>query len=305
MLPGAYDSSYTRPSTRYVTAKGMPSNTRPADSNVMRLEHAHWPLIGMLVLTQMSVGMFAVLAALMLLGQAVAAPATAYGATALLVAGLGMSVLHLGRPLGAWRFFLGLRTSWMSREILAFSLLAGCAMLACGAVQLDRLVVPMTLLTALLGLAAVFTSAMIYVDTRRPFWEGELTHVKFFGSTLVLGLTAAAALTPGVALIGAALVARCVLIGWEQARNRQAYDDDECAWQPSARVLKLRLKWVREAREAVFMVTFVLSVLAMAGLAVVWCTMAVLIIAVIAQVLERYTFFVASMGLRMAGGYKS
>ena len=304
MLPGAFDSSYTQPASRYLTAKAMPRNTRPADANDMRLEHPHWPLIGMLVLTQLSVGMFTVLAVLLVLRRPVPPAATAYSATALLLAGLGVSVLHLGRPLGAWRFFLGLRTSWMSREILAFSLLAGCAMLACGAIGWGTLAVPMVLLTALLGLAAVFTSGTIYVDTRRPFWEAGLTHGKFFGSVVVLGLAACAAATSDRALIFAALVARCILIGWEQARNRQALDDDACPWQASARVLKLRLKWVRELREAVFVLTFMLSVVAMTGVAVTACVTALLVVAVTAQVLERYTFFAASMGLRMAGGYK-
>ena len=41
--------------------------------------------------------------------------------------GLACAVFHLGRPLGAWRFFLGLRTSWMSREILAFGVFARTA----------------------------------------------------------------------------------------------------------------------------------------------------------------------------------
>ena len=305
MLPGAHDSSYTRPATRYVTKRAVPGNTRPADANDLRLEHAHWPLIGMLVLSQISVGMFTVTDASMLLGQPVAPPAMAYTATGLLLTAMAVSVLHLGRPLGAWRFFLGLRTSWMSREILALNLLAGCALLDCGAVHWNTLVVPMTLVTAVLGLAAVFTSGMIYVDTRRPFWEAGLTHGKFFGSVLVLGLAAAAALTPCVALVAAGLVARGVLIGWEQARNRQAFDDEECAWHRSALMLKVRLKWVREVREALFLLTFVLSIFAMAGVGMGYCTTALLIVAVGAQVLERYTFFAASMGLRMPGGFKS
>ena len=305
LLPGAHDSSYTQPSTRYLTNRLMPNNTRPADANALRLEHAHWPLIGMLVLTQMSVGMFVVLAALMLLGQPVPAPAMALSATALLLAGLGVSVLHLGRPLGAWRFFLGLRTSWMSREILAFSLLAGAAMMTCGSIHFQVLALPITLCTALLGLAAIFTSAMIYVDTRRPFWQAALTHGKFFGTAVVLGLAAAAALTLNPALVFAALVPRAILIGWEQSRNRQALDDDTAAWHPSARVMNVRLMEVMEAREAAFSLSFVLSVLAMAGFGVAYCTAALLVIAVTAQVLERYTFFVASMGLRMPGGYKS
>jgi len=41
---------------------------------------------------------------------------------------------------------------------------------------------------ALTGLIAVFCSVMIYVDTRRPFWNGPLTSAKFFLTMLVLGI---------------------------------------------------------------------------------------------------------------------
>jgi len=37
------------------------------------------------------------------------------------VIGLNCAILHLGRPLYAFRAILGFRTSWMSREIVAFS----------------------------------------------------------------------------------------------------------------------------------------------------------------------------------------
>ena len=40
---------------------------------------------------------------------------------------LGASILHLGRPRYAFRVFLGLRTSWLSREILLFAAFASLA----------------------------------------------------------------------------------------------------------------------------------------------------------------------------------
>ena len=45
LLPGAFDSGYTKPTTTYTTRRAMPSNARPGDSPVLRLEHALWPLI--------------------------------------------------------------------------------------------------------------------------------------------------------------------------------------------------------------------------------------------------------------------
>ena len=41
--------------------------------------------------------------------------------------GLGASVLHLSRPLYAYRALIGLRHSWLSREVLAFGLLVNLA----------------------------------------------------------------------------------------------------------------------------------------------------------------------------------
>ena len=46
---------------------------------------------------------------------------------------------------------------------------------------------------ALAGLAGVFCSVMIYVDTRRAFWSLPLVGFKFFMTGVVLGVPAAAA----------------------------------------------------------------------------------------------------------------
>ncbi|HYR58471.1 MAG TPA: 4Fe-4S dicluster domain-containing protein, partial [Chthoniobacteraceae bacterium] len=64
LVPGAFESDYTMPTTGYRTRKNIPANARPGDAAALRLEHAHWPLIGMLVLTQMATGIFAGAAAL-------------------------------------------------------------------------------------------------------------------------------------------------------------------------------------------------------------------------------------------------
>ena len=71
----------------------------------------------MLVLTQAGIG----LAAGGIFGNSI--PLLVLG-TAIFNAGMLAAVFHLGQPLKAWRFFLGLKTSWLSREILAFSLFA-------------------------------------------------------------------------------------------------------------------------------------------------------------------------------------
>lgn len=214
MVPGAFDSSYTKPTTNYLSEKTIPSTARPADAAALALDHPHWPLIGMLVFTQMGAGLawlltlafVSGLSSTMLIGLAAASFLALH-------AGLGVSVLHLGRPLGAWRFFLGLRTSWMSREILAFLLfsMASGAPLLCATVPvLQPLGIYAALGTSLLAAVAVFTSAMIYIDTRRPSWLAPGPLIEFFGTALLLGCAGTAAVLkalPFIPVIGLPLTA--------------------------------------------------------------------------------------------------
>ncbi len=302
ILPGAYDASYTRPSTSYVTERSMPANTRAADAFALREEHAHWPLIAMLALTQWSVGMF-VVAAVMAIAGISKCTISIYSATALLMAGLGVSVLHLGKPMGAWRFFLGLRKSWMSREILAFSVLAGCASMASIGTFYGIVGTPLTTVTAIVGLVAVFTSAMIYIDTRRPFWNAALTHGKFFGGMMTMGLGSMASMHSSDELLALALAGSVMLFAWEQSRNRRALEDEACPWHLAARVMKIKLGLVASLREGMLPLMVAFATLAFATQSSV-CFATVTALTVTATVLERYTFFVASMGLKMPGGYK-
>ena len=306
MIPGAFDSSYTKPSTVYRTKKEMPNNTRPANTNALRMEHAHWPLVVMMVLTQMSAGMFSFQA---LAGFTPTMPVGLFIATAILVLGLSVSVLHLGRPMGAWRFFIGLRTSWMSREILAFSVFAGSASITCAALILgfsSAFVTSLILSSSILGLVAVFTSSMIYVDTHRPYWNASLTHGRFFGTTLSLGASAVAILTMDKRLIVTALIIRTILYAWEQAQVRAALADEACAWHASARVIKHKLSFTTNACDGVYLLFIImtLSALVTNGTIASMCAFGALLATLASQIMDRYIFFVASMGPRMTGGYK-
>src|SRR6185295_773837 len=59
--------------------------------------------------------------------------------TIILCAAIAISVSHLGRPLYAFRAFLGLRRSWLSREIVVCGLWATLAFAATGAWALAAL----------------------------------------------------------------------------------------------------------------------------------------------------------------------
>ncbi len=210
-LPGAPDPDYTLPTTVYKTDRALPRNLLAADHYAVTPGHGHLALVVMLVLTQMSVGTFVADLVLDSLVDDALVPGIRpiRVIAALLVGTLGIvaAVGHLGRPLYAFRAMIGLRTSWLSREILAFGLFPAFAAGYVADFWLRRLGLDipgarnvLQPLAACSGLAGVLCSVMIYVDTRRPFWSFPLTAFKFFMTGAVLGIPAVLL----VSLLGAA-----------------------------------------------------------------------------------------------------
>ncbi|MDP0501512.1 MAG: DmsC/YnfH family molybdoenzyme membrane anchor subunit [Verrucomicrobiota bacterium JB022] len=200
-LAAAPAPEYTRPTTRYISQRPVPANARAADTEVLRPQHAHTPLVAMLTLTQAAVGLqtAATLTNHPLWLEAITA--------VLLGAGLTASILHLGRPLGAWRAFLGLRRSWLSREIVLFGGYAP-AFFSLVAVHhfLFALPLPVWGGLTLLGWLAVGSSMMIYHDTHRRFWHWPRTSLRFFGvaaTATLSGLSLATGPLWGLAAAGA------------------------------------------------------------------------------------------------------
>jgi Fe-S-cluster-containing dehydrogenase component/DMSO reductase anchor subunit len=322
LLPGAFDSSYTKPTTRYHTERGLAPDALPADHADLRLDHAHWPLIGMLLLTQTSVGVASLLAVGLTFGanEAGFSSSLATASWLALQLGLAVSVLHLGRPLGAWRFFLGLRTSWMSREILAFSVLAAAstATLATARISSLRDLLPIfAVITAAIGLLSVFTSAMIYIDTKRPFWAARLTSPKFFGTTFLLGSTAAAVVLSSaneylhigvgdastIAAIAATII-RAVLFIWESETYRAALSSASDPAHRSARTIAMLLPWLPKARAILFGVSIfagLLTIVSGSGSRTPFAVLAALS-TFASQILDRFAFFTAAASPRMPGG---
>ena len=172
----------------------LPANLSPSlgrvDTERVTPEHPHWPLVFMLVLTQLSVGAFAVLWLLDLLGQGAGLTIAALASLGLAGISLGASTLHLGRPVYAWRALKGLRRSWLSREVLTLSLFAGAASAFAAMLLFDM---PgrgaAGLATILAGVAGVTCSARIYVVPARPAWFGGYTVAEFYSTALLLNDT--------------------------------------------------------------------------------------------------------------------
>ncbi|HYG75940.1 MAG TPA: DmsC/YnfH family molybdoenzyme membrane anchor subunit [Planctomycetota bacterium] len=196
-LPAAPDADYTHPATQYVAKKKLHPKMVASDAGHISPEHSHLPLVFMLVLTQLSAGAFTWDALLSLTGQAANDTRSILSAAALAagVVGLNCALLHLGRPLYAFRAFLGFKTSWLSREIIAFSAFLAAASAYVSALYLPlgasaSLLTPLSVSAAVFGLLGVFCSMMIYIDTRRVFWSAPLTVSKFGLTTVLLGSTA-------------------------------------------------------------------------------------------------------------------
>jgi DMSO reductase anchor subunit len=180
----------------------------PADYFRVNPQHAHWPLVVMLVLTQLSVGAFTV--GLVLenwLGRQL--PATLCPLHAAAALGFGLlalcaSLFHLGRPRLAFRAVLGLRHSWLSREIVAFGAFAASATIyslalfvtgpTAGASAEGGVIVPWIVWlggsVVLTGVIAVFCSTMIYVFTRRECWSFLRVSARFVFTSAILGVAA-------------------------------------------------------------------------------------------------------------------
>ncbi|MEZ6059613.1 MAG: DmsC/YnfH family molybdoenzyme membrane anchor subunit [Planctomycetaceae bacterium] len=195
-LPAAPEPHLTFPTTTFRTKRVFPRNMLPADYYSVNPQHPHWPLILMLVLTQLSVGTFAVgLALESWLDEAaltVFRPLQSAVALTLGLLALGASTLHLGRPQYAFRAIIGLRHSWLSREIVAFGLFAATASAYAALVWWNLL--PVALLriagqaVVATGTLGLFCSAMIYVFTKREFWSFSQTATKFALTALNLGV---------------------------------------------------------------------------------------------------------------------
>jgi formate dehydrogenase iron-sulfur subunit len=311
-LPDSPDPRITLPTTRFISAK-LPADLVAADHAAPRLDHAHWPLVIMLVLTQAAAGMF--LATTIASATGPRLPVLPIVGFITLSIGLTASVLHLGQPLKAWRAFLGWRKSWLSREIIAFNTFAGVALTAVAVPWIPPIVKwqsPISGFATAFGLAAVFVSAMVYVDTKRPLWCARITFGNFFGTTLLLGATFAAVVFGWMGhfelaqpFAVAALVIRTLLFGWRRAELFQAWRRPASPIHLNARAICELLPWTVLARTQLFIASTIFGVMAIANvaqLAPVWASIAALT-TFSSEIIGRYVFFAAGAAKRMPGGF--
>ena len=296
------DSSITLPTTRYV-GRVVPSSAKAADQGALVPQHAHWPLVLMLTLTQAGVGL--------LIASRGNLAITLTG-SAIFFAGMGASVFHLGQPLKAWRFFLGLRTSWLSREILAFSMFAPIPMALAAFALLPyfpKLPIPIVVMNLLplaariatisalgLGLIAVFTSVMIYHDTHRSLWRFPLGAARFFGT--VASFAALGNLIGDMGIAAYSLFAAAVVLKLiPEARLLQLSYDEYNAWSPDVHSARLQfgpLGIILRSRIALALLAIFI------GFIHPWAALPVLLLA---ELFERQLFFQSVHAPKMPGNF--
>jgi formate dehydrogenase iron-sulfur subunit len=210
--PGMPSADHSISTTRITLPRRLAGDVGKVDLTNLRTEDPHWPLVIMTVLTQLSVGGFIAI----WLSEALHARAHRSAAVfALLIAlsALLSSTLHLGRPIHAIRALKMWRRSWLSREVLMFTLFTGFATaysleLWMGAASASWL----GGLTVLFGVCGVGASAKLYLVPGRPAWNSPFTILEFFGTTALLGAAVAEICDGAIAVGESALISSALIV---------------------------------------------------------------------------------------------
>jgi Fe-S-cluster-containing dehydrogenase component/DMSO reductase anchor subunit len=321
----------TLPTTRYLSKRKLNETIFAADRDVPRLDQPHWPLVFMLIFTQAAAGIF--LAAVI----ARNADTKFLELTAFVILNFGLlaAPLHLGKPLKAWRVFLGWRTSWLSREIIAFNIFAPFAAAATAFSWLpflaekfprlgellqkipvafspiEKFQLPLTIFAALIGLGCVFISGMVYVDTKRAAWSPRHSFGAFLGTTLLLGATFSSTIFTWLGDLHfarqfavVALAVRVMLFVWRRLEIHFAFNNPASLIHLNARTIRELLPWTPQTRIILFIASTLFGLLAIANVAnamMVWANAAA-VTTLVSEIIVRYVFFRAGACKKMPGG---
>ncbi|MBU1195262.1 MAG: dimethyl sulfoxide reductase anchor subunit [Proteobacteria bacterium] len=120
------------------------------------------------------------------------------GLTGLLIlAGMAVSVFHLGNPFRAYRSVTNLSKSWLSREIFftsAFFVLWAAGFLMEKYGNLSFLLIWLTLGA---GVLVILSMARIYYSTGKTGWHSATTFLDFFGTPVIFGTLVSAVMLYG------------------------------------------------------------------------------------------------------------
>ncbi len=218
-----------------------------------------WALIAFTILMQMSVGAFVVLGIVHFFVKRGAGEAQADRMSDLALLAIGpvlvlamvASLGHLGNPMRAPFAITNWDTSWLSREILFTAAFVGVggvfAIMQWRKLGSFALRTAIAWVAALIGLAAVYSMAQIYMLRTVPVWNTPVTVVQFFTTTFLLGSLA----------VGAAFS-----VNYAIQRRR----DPSCA-EEQCNLLRAASRWIALTAVVLLGVEFVVVPMYMASLA--------------------------------------
>ena len=301
--PGLPVADQSISTTRITLPRDLAPNASPVDLVRLALSEAHWSLILMTTLTQLSVGTLATVWLLHLLGASTALGAAAL--TSVLVGGLALaaSTLHLGRPVHAYRALKMWRRSWLSREVLLFTAFSAVACVYAAALWMH---LPggagIGAWTVALGLGGVTASAYIYRVPSRPAWNTPFTIVQFLLTTATLGPLFAAAVGAGdPRLLGLATAtmagAQLVTLAW---RFLSLSASDVVELRASGTLLATTLASRFVLRGVLLAIGAIALPLFTSHPVVLWAAFAA---ALAGETMGRYLFFVSAVPKHMVAPY--
>ena len=149
-----------------------------------------WPLIVFTVGLQLAAGIELCSALALWRGRGSTAPQIAFilYVFPITLMALASSLFHLGKPQAAWRAFSHIGQSTLSREVVICSVFCALALgqfIVCGLFGMNPVV--LTIVSAVVGVAAVIASAKIYTVPAQQLWNSGWVTSSFIGSTLLLG----------------------------------------------------------------------------------------------------------------------
>ena len=163
-----------------------------------------------------------------------------------------------------------------------------------------------------LGVGGVVCSLMLYAATGRTWWSPVRNAVRFFGTTLLIGLFGAAlvaACTSSAATSKIAVAAAVTIVAktaWELAVLNHYFAVERHALRRTAQLLAGELRLVIDVRIALACVAVAFAYLAVAlpAGASLWTSLG-LAAALLGEAIERTLFFAAVVPARMPGGIRA
>jgi DMSO reductase iron-sulfur subunit len=329
--PGMPAAGVTISTTRITLPESGALQLERVDLGHIQPEHAHLSLVFMTTLMQ------AVSGALIfeLLDKAISA-ITLLLLVLIASVALTVSAMHLGRPAYAWRALKMWRRSWISREVLLYSLFFGGLFALTGLSMAESLpgshlrsfivslpamhllLLPRSLqaigwTAAVLGIGGTISSAYIYLVPARPAWNMIHTPLDFLLTTALLGSLLASMLQAAGGWVAGLALAHS--LGFPHHLGSFRFYPvllSAALWSLNQVVRRVRLSFSRlferrasasllatESLQAVLFSSFALVAVAM-FFAFTRLDGAACLTALIAVLLTRYLFFVSVVPLNMA-----